>query len=76
MAILKDESPSADPDTAVPPFAMAVRSARTGDLPGAAMLFADCRRHLPEATYAFLIADPSVRKFIDQPGLKGIFAGC
>ncbi len=75
LAILRDESPVNEPEMHIPPFAQAVRSASAGDLPRAALLFADCRRHLPEETYAFLIGDPAVRKYINQPELKDIFAG-
>lgn len=74
-AILKDESPSAAPGDDIPPFALAVRLARTGELQQAAQLFAECRRHLPAETYAFLISDPALRKFIDQPELKDILVG-
>lgn len=75
LAILKDESQASTPEEHLPPFALAVRSARQGDTLTAALIFTDCRRHLPEETYAFLITDPAVRKFSDQPGLKDILAG-
>lgn len=75
LAILKDESATTNPDDPVPPFVLAVRNAREGDTHAAALLFSDCRRHLPEETYAFLISDPAVRKFIDQPELKDVLAG-
>jgi len=75
LAILKDESQATTPEEHLPPFALAVRSARQGDTLTAALIFTDCRRHLPEETYAFLITDPAVRKFSDQPELKDILAG-
>ncbi len=74
LAILKDDSHAGDSDETLQPFALAVRSAREGDPITAALLFAECRRHLPEETYTFLVGDPAVRRYSEQPELKDILA--
>jgi tetratricopeptide (TPR) repeat protein len=74
MALLKEDAGQTTEEP-VPPFVLAVRSAKEGDSVTAAMLFTECKRNLPETTFQYLQTDPLVRKFSDQPELKDIFAG-
>lgn len=76
---LMSQGPSENPGPAAPTgvpekdFPAALAELRSGNYESAAAILRNTRQSLPPDLFAYLINDPSLRKFADRPELSGLY---